>query len=330
MPKKTKENFILDAKAVHGDKYDYSKVEYINSRTKVCIICPEHGEFWQCPCDHINQKQGCPKCSKNLKDTTETFVEKAKKIHGDEYDYSKVQYENSRTKVCIVCHKHGKFWQVPYAHLCGKGCPICRWDKAKKSIRLVEGLTTELFIDRARKKHRDKYDYSKVEYENTDTKVCIICPEHGEFWQTPHHHLGGSGCPECGRNDLSEKKLTDIICENFDNVIKQYKPDFLRVNGKPQSIDIFLPEYNVGVEYQGRQHFVPIPRYGGIEEYEKTIERDERKFNKCKDHGITIFYFSYEKEIPDTYLNKVFVNETELINNIRDYYEHEQKKQENN
>lgn len=248
MKKRTKEEFIEQAKRIHGEKYDYSEVEYIDGQTKVCIICPKHGEFWQRPCDHINQKQGCPKCVKNYRDTAETFIKKAKLIHGNRYDYSKVKYVNSQTK------------------------------------------------------------------------VCIICPEHGEFWQTPHHHLRGSGCPECGKNDVSEKKLTDILSENFDNLIKQYKPEFLKTNGKPQSIDIFLPNYNVGVEYQGRQHFVPVPRYGGVEEYKKTIERDKRKFNKCKEHGITILYFSYEKEAPDNYLNKVFANETELINEIKVNY----------
>ena len=224
---------------------------------------------------------------------------------------------NGQTKVCIICPEHGEFWQTPSSHISGRGCPTCRWDKAKNSIRKAQGLTREQFIEKAIGIHGDKYDYSKVVYENTDTPVCIICPEHGEFWQTPHHHLSGSGCPECGKNDISEKKLTDILNENFDNLIRQYKPDFLRTNGKVQSIDIFLPNYNVGVEYQGRQHFVPVSRYGGIEEYKKTVERDKRKFNKCKEHGITILYFSYEKEIPDTYLSKVFTNETELINNIK-------------
>lgn len=263
--------------------------------------------------------------------TQDEFIERSVKKHGKKYDYSKVNYINSTTEVIVICPEHGEFNVLPERHYGrGDGCPICRWKRAKQSIRKVQGLTKERFIEKARKIHGGKYDYSKVVYENTDTPVCIVCPEHGEFWQTPHHHLGGSGCPECGKNDLSEKKLGDIISESFDDVIRQFKPDFLKTNGKSQSIDIFLPKCNVGVEYQGRQHFVPVPRYGGIEEYRKTVERDERKFNKCKEHGITILYFSYEKEIPDTYLNKVFVNEADLINNIKNYYEHEQKNQEDN
>ena len=264
--------------------------------------------------------------------TQEEFIERASKRHNGKYDYSKATYVNQQTQVLVICPEHGEFWIWPEAHYGkrGQGCPLCRWKKAKESIRKVQGLTREQFIEKAKKVHGNKYDYSKVEYENYDTNVTIICPEHGEFPQTPHHHLGGSGCPECGKNDISEKKLGDIISENFDEVVKQYKPDFLNVNGKSQSIDIFLPKYNLGIEYQGRQHFVPVSRYGGIEEYKKTVERDERKFNKCKEHGITILYFSYEKEIPDTYLSKVFTNETELINNIKKYYEHKEKNQKDN
>lgn len=250
--------------------------------------------------------------------TKEEFIEDAIKLHGNEYDYSNVEYVNNRTLVRIICNKHGEFLQTPDVHLRGCGCPICRWKKAQESIRRVQGLTTEEFIRRAKEVHGDKYDYSKVKYENTDTKVCIICPEHGEFWQTPHHHLNGHGCPVCGRNDISEEKITNVFKKHF-NVISQYRPDFLKENGKSQSIDIFLPEYNIGIEYQGRQHFRPISRFGGEIEFKNTIERDKRKFEKCKDNGIEIMYFTYEKEneIPQMYFNKIFTNENEIITEIK-------------
>ena len=126
MPKKlTCEEFILKSIAVHGDKYDYSKVEYINNRTKVCIICPIHGEFWQTPINHINNKNGCPKCGNNMI-SVEEFIKRARKIHGDKYDYSKVNYINSNTPVCIICPKHGEFWQSPATHLDYSGCPKCK------------------------------------------------------------------------------------------------------------------------------------------------------------------------------------------------------------
>ena len=169
--KMTNSEFIAKARKIHNEKYDYSKVEYINNRTKVCIICPIHGEFWQTPNAHLNG-QDCPKCKGKIKLTLEKFIEKAKKVHGDKYDYSKVEYINNHTKVCIICPIHGEFWQTPQHHLKGVGCPKCYGNFRK---------TTEQFIEEARKVHGDKYDYSKVEYVNATTKVRIICPKHGEF-----------------------------------------------------------------------------------------------------------------------------------------------------
>lgn len=192
---KTKEQFILEARQIHGWKYDYSKVEYINQDTKVCIICPEHGEFWQTPYSHLSGHEGCKECCKcklgrNIFKTQDDFICEANNIHNGKYDYSKVEYKGDKEKVCIICPKHGEFWQTPYNHLKGKGCPDCYGNRK---------LTTEQFIEKAKNIHGDKYDYSKVEYKNTDTKVCIICPEHGEFWQTPYKHIKRQqGCSICG------------------------------------------------------------------------------------------------------------------------------------
>lgn len=121
--------FIKKAKSVHGNKYDYSKVCYVNSQTKVCIVCPEHGEFWQTPANHIRGNK-CPICSNKgrgriKRSSTEEFIEKAKSVHGDKYDYSKVEYVNSNTNVEIICNTHGSFYQKPLNHLNGQGCPKC-------------------------------------------------------------------------------------------------------------------------------------------------------------------------------------------------------------
>ena len=199
----TTEEFIEKAKKVHGNKYDYSKVEYIDKLTPVIIICPKHGEFTQTPDTHLNGS-GCQKCGMekskktavSQKLTTEKFIEKARKIHGNKYDYSKVEYVNSHTPVKIICKIHGEFEQTPTNHLCGKGCPICSG----------KNMTTEQFIKKARIIHGDRYDYSKVVYINSTTKVCIICPEHGEFWQSPNNHLDGKGCYFCGVKQQTQQR----------------------------------------------------------------------------------------------------------------------------
>ena len=188
-------DIIAKFRKIHGDKYDYSKVIYNSNKKKVCIICPEHGEFWMTPSGHLSG-HSCPKCSGKYMDT-DFFIQKAKEVHGDRYDYSKTKYVRDKIKVIITCPEHGDFLQIPGSHLHGCGCPYCGGSKKK---------TTELFIQESRKIHGGKYDYSKVEYVNNHTKVSIICPEHGEFWQTPREHLNGCGCPECGLNSRRQKR----------------------------------------------------------------------------------------------------------------------------
>lgn len=134
MAKKTKEQFIKDARLVHGDRYDYNKVEYVNSLTKVCIVCPVHGEFWLRASHHLNGV-GCSACSGKKKKTSEEFILKAREIHGDKYDYSKVEYTDCKNKVRIICPIHGEFLQTPDAHTNGKrGCPKCKADNSKNII----------------------------------------------------------------------------------------------------------------------------------------------------------------------------------------------------
>ena len=139
--RKSNDEFIGEAQLIHHNKYDYSKVEYANNKTKVCIVCPEHGEFWQTPSDHLNGK-GCPQCAGNVRCDKDTFIEKAKRIHNDRYDYSKVEYVNAHTKVCIICPEHGEFWQTPNNHLNGNGCPLCKNRKIGDGLRdTVEDFT---------------------------------------------------------------------------------------------------------------------------------------------------------------------------------------------
>lgn len=138
------DSFIAHAKSIHGDFYDYSKVNYIDSQTKVCIICPKHGEFWTMPSNHVGtcNKCGCYYCAKertssSLRKNRNMCIDEFRKIHGDKYDYSKIRYINNKIKICIICPKHGEFWQVPSKHLSGQGCPVCRESKLENDISLL-------------------------------------------------------------------------------------------------------------------------------------------------------------------------------------------------
>ena len=133
----TTEEFIERSILVHGDKYDYSLMEYKNVDTKIKIICPEHGVFEQTPHHHLNGIK-CPNCSHNKKITTEEFIIKSKEIHGDRYDYSLVNYKHTKyNKIKIICPIHGIFEQAPYEHKNGSGCPICMESKGERIIRNI-------------------------------------------------------------------------------------------------------------------------------------------------------------------------------------------------
>lgn len=225
MPRKSNtEEFIQRAKEIHNNKYDYSKVEYINAITKIMILCPEHNEFLQTPHKHINGGQGCPKCgnmliSESKKSNTEKFVQRAKEIHNNKYDYSKSEYVSSQTKVVIICHEHGEFLQNPVKHTQGQGCPKC----GNESTGERQKSTTEEFITKANEAHNNKYDYSKVEYINSQTKVLIVCPEHGVFSQVANCHLSGQGCPSCALENQGWNRTKFVqLCESKDGIATLY------------------------------------------------------------------------------------------------------------
>ena len=277
---------IERAKEVHGDKYDYSLVENEGLFIKNKIICKKCGNVFEMPFNnHINQKQGCKFCShRSYSLTTDEFIKRGREIYGNKYDYSKVKYVNKSTKVCIICPEHGEFWKTPDKHLNAKqGCPHCS--------KLFK-LDNETFIKRARTKH-------------------------GEFWQTPHSHMNGIGCPKCHEeHNINESALYDFLKENYkEEIIWQYKAEWL----SGQTIDIYIPSKKIGIEYQGIQHFKPVRYFGGIKKYEYTITKDKEKFDKCKNNGIKLFYFSKEKELPNDYLDTIYNNNNELLREIIRY-----------
>ena len=308
--KLTTESFIEKSKLIHGDRYDYSKVNYVGNKIKVCIICPEHGEFWQIPNGHLNG-QGCPNCVKNKKLTLESFIDKAKVIHQNKYDYSKVEYKNTTTKVCIICPEHGEFWQRPSDHLKGHGCQMC---KVKNHI-LKSTLTTTEFVERAKKIHDNKYDYSKVDYKGSKKSVCIICPIHGEFWQIPNYHIDGCGCPICAaEKNINSDKLYKMLLENTKyNICREKHFRWLK-NKNEMSLDFYIQEKKIAIEYQGEQHFKAVAFFGGEKTFDKQLERDLLKYNLCKEHGIKLLYFTFKKrDITDNVWYNTITDFNELI-----------------
>ena len=204
--KETTDGFILKAIAIHGTKYDYSKVEYRGNKKSILILCPTHGSFYQTPSDHTNQKSGCPACGsistgELRKLSQQDFLERAKEKHGSSYDYSETQYLLSTQPVKIICRIHGRFRQLASLHLSGSGCIQCA--RAKQSE--LQRSNTDEFINKSKVIHGNTYDYSYVEYQGATNKVKIICQKHGIFEQSPSGHLSGGGCGKCTYETTGDK-----------------------------------------------------------------------------------------------------------------------------
>lgn len=238
----TTEQFIEKARIIHGNSFDYSKVQYINTNTPVTIICPVHGEFQQAPIVHLRGSKH-PKTSNNTKYTTEQFIEKAKQRYGNKFDYSKVNYQGMRVSVTIICPIHGEFQQCPVSHFILKqGCPKC-------------GLGTKSlsqFIEQSNRIHNNKYDYSKcVEYTEKKDLQCIICPVHGEFQQSVECHMyHGHGCQKCGSVvavSKPENEIVELIKKHYNDEIQTSVKSII----KPHELDIYLPKLKLAIEFNG-------------------------------------------------------------------------------
>ena len=258
--RKSNEEFIKEANIIHKNKYDYSKVNYINCKTNIIIICEEHGEYIQNPITHLSS-HGCPKCgqiigyekykeycinnkdklleqgAKKIKKASNKFVNEANKKHNNKYDYSKVEYKKAIENVIIICREHGEFEQTPNSHLGGSGCTKCGIIK-RGEFKTKEA--SDRFIEEANKKHNNKYDYTKFNYIKSDVKSIIICPEHGEFEQSPNKHLQG-GCMKCGGS--AKSNIIEFIEKA--NILHNNKYDYSKytyINAKTKSI-IICPEH---------------------------------------------------------------------------------------
>lgn len=295
--KVTTYDFVNRAKIAHNNKYNYSKVDYINNSTKVCIICPEHGEFWQTPNSHLRGK-GCPFCKReklrsDRRISLEEFIIRAKGIFNNKYDYSLVEIKNVMTKVKIICPTHGVFEQIPLSHLKGHGCPKCGFEIMGKGERLKQ----EDFILRSIIVHGDKYNYERASYKGMHEKVNIICRKHGVFSQTPASHLSGKGCPKCSASH-GELKVEEFLKQNNIEYQSQYpikleQQMFSRNNLK---IDFYLPRHNTFIEFNGIQHYEFTPAFHKTEEdFNKQVERDKRLKQYCKDNKIKLIVIKYNQ-----------------------------------
>ena len=292
MRKLTNIEFISRANNVHDNFYDYSLMKYINIKTKIKIICSKHGLFEQIPNNHLNG-MGCPICGRLLNDkhkkkNIDEFIIKAIKIHGDRYDYSKSIYVGADKKIDIICSIHGVFSQIVSSHLNGRGCSKC-----------VGGVRKTLtdFINDAKQIHSDKYDYSLVKYKNAKTKIKIICPTHGIFEQTPTKHLCGNGCFICSESK-GEREVAKYLINN--SILFEREKRFNECkNIKKLAFDFYLPNNNVLIEFDGRQHYEIVnfcnSRKQAVNAYHRLKKNDKIKNNFAKTNKYHLLRIKFDE-----------------------------------
>lgn len=298
------ESFIKEAKIIHGNQYDYDESSYTKVSASIRINCKLHGWFEQLADAHIRQIQGCPECGRlsqisKRKMTREEFILKSVEVHkSNNYDYSKVVYKNNRTRVEVGCLKHGPFFPSPDNHLQGSGCPSCGVEK----VHDAQMKDLESFILDSRKIHGTKYNYSLVNYIGGKKPVQIICPKHGFFKQTPNFHQSGNGCPNCN-NSKGEDKVKSILINLDISFIQQYTFNDL-TDKRKLKCDFSLPNHNVVIEYNGRQHYEPVNRFGGIKGLMETQRRDQLKREYLKSNNIHLLEIHYQdKDIEKTIIS---------------------------
>jgi hypothetical protein len=300
-------SFIERAKNIHGDSFDYSEVCYVNPKTKIKVKHNKCGSWlFIRPHNHLSHEIGCRFCAteeraKKRRGDTESFIERARKIHGDEFDYSEAYYKNARDPVKIIHKSCGKILYVrPDNHVNKKTkCIHCRGEVANKK----NTHTSEVFTKQAQKIHGDKYDYSLVDYKNAREKVIIICRNcKNTFSQTPTNHISKhntNGCPDC-YSSTREKIIMNWLDRNK---IKYKKEKTFNTCKNPKTnyklrFDFYLEDFGALLEHHGKQHFKLIEYFSKTEKgLEELQERDLIKKNWAKENGFKYFMIAYNEDI---------------------------------
>ena len=271
-------DFIDEARSIWGYKYDYSLVEYKGSHIEV-LIKHDGVIYRQKPVQHLLGYN----CERDTIKNKEDFLRKCHDRHGDKYDYSLVEYTGSQNKVKIIFD--GKVYeQKAGAHIHSSGM----------IERVILKKTTRQFIKEANVIHNFRYDYSKVEYMNNQSKVIIVCKIHGDFEQVSSSHLSGAGCPHCFESK-GEKKISKFLDLNEIEYVRQKKFDDCVGIRYKLPFDFYLPKYRTAIEFDGKQHYEPMEFFGGLEAYNRLKVNDKIKSDYCEDNYIDLIRIRYDQ-----------------------------------
>jgi len=284
-------------------RYDFSNAVYRDALKPITgIICRDHGEFKQYSAQLRKNASGCPACGDAVRrakqrSPQDDIIRRLREIHGSYYSYDKAVYKNLITKFTVGCPVHGDFETTPANHLKGRGCPTCGaaarghrkdpYAAARKTADTKLAAFRERFEEDARATHGGQYDYSAVEYAGRNTKITIICPQHGPFTQKPHQHIHRAhGCPSCSNHrSRGEQEIHDFI-----SIFADAKSRDRKIIA-PKEIDIVVPSAGLAVEYCGEYWHAA----SSIEDERKNGNRHADKHKACADQGLQLLTI-YESE----------------------------------
>lgn len=291
--------FLKRSIKAHGeDRYEYFEDTYKGMAFKIKLKCNKCGKiFDQLAHGHASGK-GCRKCKideygETRRYSIDDFIKKANLVHAHKYDYSLINSfpKLMQSKVEIVCRDHGVFVMKANNHLNGQNCPEC----AKLSQIEKQSLSYDEFVARAVATHGEKYDYSNAKYVTYHEPLSIICPDHGEFFQSPASHIYGRSCPRCLTSHGEGEIRAFLLDKSFDfEEQKKFEGMKDRYHLK---CDFYLPKINCVIEYNGRQHYEVVEVFGGEAEFKKTVKRDKIKHDYCKSNGINFEVIRHDEEV---------------------------------
>lgn len=280
---------ISRSKEKFGDRFSYAKTldSYCGMKEKCCFHCNIHDvDFNVEPLTHLISKNGgCKKCasescSKRKTKTLAEFINDCELRFGDKFDFSKTVYTSNMADVIITCKEHGDFITTPKKFLLSEfGCEKCS--------RGARRVISKVWLERFKNVHGDLYDYSRSSFGRADDKIEIVCKEHGSFYQTPHNHANGEGCPICGvKLSKLEKLVSDALGSNGIEYEAQKRFDWL---GR-MSMDFYIPSVNIAIECQGIQHYEPIEFFGGVDKLGYIKGNDYVKSKAASNNNVELIY----------------------------------------
>ncbi len=288
------EAFIEKARAKHGDRFDYSTSRYAAFKEPIEVVCRTHGPCQTTPKAHLHSRSGgCVECraviiSREHRFTNAEFIERARKVHGDRYQYHLVDYDHGRAKVVIVCPKHGPFQMKAARHIEGRGCQKCAFERIGRERR----LSFWDFVERVVLVHgAGRYDYEMKDFVNAHSKIPIRCPKHGVFRQTPAAHMRGHGCPRCVQS-AGEQRVREALSTLGVDFSEQVRfADCC--DRRPLAFDFYVPEVRLLIEFDGRQHYDNSELWGGDEQLAETQRHDAIKDRFAARNGYRLLRIPY-------------------------------------